>query len=1620
MAAWAAVRVLAGSAARPIGGLPAGTTLVSIGLESSEAVDDILVGTGEGLCLINAKASLSLSTRATSDLAKAIDQFVAQQLEKPLDPSKDCLILATSRGSSSAVTRHLASVVRRAADQGARAKASSLCTTAQERRAYDVVRDLVTASWRKRTKSRPTNDNLHRLLALIRIQEFDLEEGGPELENALALLQTCVSEGQAAAAWSTLLDEMLRLGTERSTVDRDALYGVLRRAGIRLIAAPDYARDVSELQRRSRDTLRTLAAFARLDVRGVGTASEAVTLDREVVAAICDAADRGSLLVVGEPGAGKSGALYLAADRLSARGHPTLVLRADRPIAAALAQGTPSSGLTHELCDILRHWNGDRPGVLLIDALDAARGGGAAAALQDLAERVLATAPGWRVVATIRKFDLRHGEAWRRLFHGAPPIPEFQDSEFSKVLHVNVPLLSDQEQEQAVSRVRDLAELMAAAKPQVRELLKSPFNLQLAAAMIASGESPQRAAEIDSREGLLHRYWESRVGSGGPEERLMRERVLRRALEAMADAGTLVISRMTLVALADDMRGLSALLSNGLLAEAGEDGASPTDMVTFAHHVLFDYAAARILLSLGQDVREVARWLSRGDRVLLLAPAAGLALASTWARVSPDGTRTRFWNLAFQLANPGEAAVGPLVHALVGHTIVERATAQADLAPLTNGLLHHDAAERQASTLLFRHVTQAIVSDALPPEQLVGPEAGPWPWLADAAARGTLVEILYPLRALVAKLLEVPGEPTPDQTLWLSRAACAALDVALRTPNPDPFVVRPMIEAVARTASADPSASAASLRMLLDPSRFAERAHEDLFALSRGVQSLIVHTPDLMAEIYRAALLAEAPSADEVTSLGPSRILALTSNRRQDYRLAVDLLVKAFRDFVAAAPRQATDILLAVSEHRARQRGFSREIAVVDLGGFMASIDEDYRRHRPRPDEPQSLAEMWLMALEARLAANDADHDATSAFDSALRRARPATLWSAIFRVAARNPRALGTKVLPLLLDGRILARSTLQPALAELIAALHPHLGEDTRRRLEEALLALPEASGGAALVAGIDPERAILPQMRAAVGVARAAPPASQGDAGEDFGWRTPLEDDWWLREQGIDLESVPAVAVREAIRALDGLSAPDEPQAARLIYWEAHWPAIERLYALLRIPHSEVADLLRGWGWERLTTTIRRALNDSWHESGAANATFLSAARDMLLEAARLPPPALPDDVEEAFARSRSRSGAADPREDAAEGLLFLLRSQRAPDKGIAAALVGLAEDPSPGVRHGVFAHINSICVADPDLLWRLVERAAEREQNYAVLHGLVCSMSCCLGVNPSRAAAVLQTIVERCRTEEEHACDLRRDAARCVGRLWANLNVASAGATLRGWLSDPVHYEPEVSALLQDFRYAVRAGDTAQPAERDERIRRCAAEVYAAATEVASRRFEALTSTGHEMSPAEQDLAKAALKVLDMAATELYFGSGAYHSRSGRENEEAPPPPSAAAKRRFLSEFSPTLVRLARVPWPSVTHHLLETLEFFVPDDPVTVFRLMADAVLSGGGRGGYQLESMGIDLFVRLTRRYLAEYRWIFSEHPDLRAKLVDALHLFAGHGWPAAYRLVLELPFALR
>ena len=496
LGAWLASHLLA---ERPLDARLTGKRLRSLRFETEAPVDDILVETEDGWIFFQAKTSLTLSETLRSDLAKTIDQFVRQWLacsigdgsrgwNRPLQPDRDRLVLALGPGASRSVSADLAQGLAALQTPGSAPLSKSKAAAVRK------FSGLLERTWSAVTGKPATALEINTILSLVTILIFDLE--GADRQTATEILSQVIdTPGQASIAFLTTAQYCQGLMRQRTGCKILELRKALMATGVSLAASPTYRADVVRLQAYSERVRKQLSDYEITKV-----ADAQIRIERKCTDAVINAARVGSLLIVGEPGAGKSAVISASAAKLRDEGHDVIELAVDRLAVKSLPELSAELGLSHPLREVLLNWPGDQPAFLFIDALDATRGGENEVLFRTLMEDVLSFETcQWHIIASIRTFDLRLGEQFRHLFRGRPPDEEFADAAFPDVAHIHVPPWTPAEFGKLLQDAPMLARAIEAGGERLRELALVPFNTRLLADLISGGLAPTVFGQIQSQ-----------------------------------------------------------------------------------------------------------------------------------------------------------------------------------------------------------------------------------------------------------------------------------------------------------------------------------------------------------------------------------------------------------------------------------------------------------------------------------------------------------------------------------------------------------------------------------------------------------------------------------------------------------------------------------------------------------------------------------------------------------------------------------------------------------------------------------------------------------------------------------------------------------------------------------------------------------------------------------------------------------------------------------------------------------------------------------------------------------------------------------------------------------------
>jgi hypothetical protein len=159
------------------------------------------------------------------------------------------------------------------------------------------------------------------------------------------------------------------------------------------------------------------------------------------------------------------------------------------------------------------------------------------------------------------------------------------------------------------------------------------------------------------------------------------------------------------------------------------------------------------------------------------------------------------------------------------------------------------------------------------------------------------------------------------------------------------WLVTNALRSVCATFRTDPAASAALLRRAIEPEHLAKYGYEEMQWVARDLDEIESIDPELVSDIYAAVFAHDEPSTEN-TEMSGSRILPLTSNRRQDYNHTKWQLAQNYPRFLERAPVAAARAMISVidgyvvAEHQSVSSTPTTEKFEID--GHDASFSPDY------------------------------------------------------------------------------------------------------------------------------------------------------------------------------------------------------------------------------------------------------------------------------------------------------------------------------------------------------------------------------------------------------------------------------------------------------------------------------------------------------------------------------------------------------------------------------------------------------------------------------------------------------------------------------------------------------
>jgi len=880
--------------------LPATSIAERIYCETKDSIDDLRVElTGNGKIYGQCKTSISLSTGTSSKWASVLIQFYKELEKKTVARGERRFVLfyENTNGELEKLSKFLKRY--RQLPTGS-PLIDAACNIDEENLAKNLDTLLQTLHSEDAKKNTPELQNLVNckevLLRHTYIKQLRLGENEPDYLGVVdtlqyGLLTNSAQIVQVLNSLHTLADDLL---AERGSKDRLALRQRLQGEGVALQNSHNYRLDFEQLQEWSATEIECQENQGRSKLIIGG---KQLPITRRVVEVMLEAAKTQSFLVVGGAGTGKTGCLLTLANRLRDSGERVWYWAADSLPYHSAQEIQTYLNLQHSWMGLFAEAASGAGATLIVDGLDGLRDTRAMNAYQTLFS--LAIQRGIKVIASVRYFDLKYSTNLTEIFPAVPETLslECRNEKLNKVNHFFIADLDNNELNEVVNYFPEIHTVLIEI-PQLRDVIRNLFSLDLLCKLIAQGELAVQLSGISTQAELFERYWEKRVKSKHREEIT---KALKLLIEQMVNQQTLqVVPEQTWTTELKEYLFSTEFIRHphslpGRLPES--------ELIEFNHHLLFDYLAGRLFVQ--SRYKNLADELTRPDTWgLFLRPSLVLFHRYAW-----NQGRLDFWDTLIHLERNSVSVLQKLPGYLV---IAEEAISRDNLQPLLDGTIRNDSDNKHWKQIIQGVITAAQYS-SLP--RLFKSTSGDW-WIELArdlikTGNSQLVYVNQPILFSASNALETLSEPAK---LLLNQAASALLQFSWNQGVPPSPFFRLPIECVCRTISSDISASSNIIRKIISYDELQRAGYIQIYEVVSHIEDIWKADPVLAREVYDA-VFGYNETSQSSTAITPSQIFSLTSTRQQDYDLARHILTEKFPQFLSNHPTEATRALIRIIKH---------------------------------------------------------------------------------------------------------------------------------------------------------------------------------------------------------------------------------------------------------------------------------------------------------------------------------------------------------------------------------------------------------------------------------------------------------------------------------------------------------------------------------------------------------------------------------------------------------------------------------------------------------------------------------------------------------------------------------
>lgn len=1313
------------------------------------------------------------------------------------------------------------------------------------------------------------------------------------------------------------------------------------------------------------------------------------------------------LLILGDPGSGKSWVFENIVRSRMKDQQPVLMIKADEIRANSIEDIKKHIGIEGNFFDAMNKLGAGKHSLMVIDALDAARSEQKRKVYNELMRDVGKECPGWSIIASIRTYDALHSPDTFDLFpKDLSDIPEkCRVAACGGTSHFSIPPLDADDLKEAFSQIKHLENIYKVASEEQRDLFHNPFNLRLFEQLIESGIPIGRLSKVQTIVQLLGLYWEYRIENRDDSE--VRKNIIDKAAISMVCNRVLFVDRGDVYTEGADAT-YKSLLSDGILKPLSKS----ENRISFGHNILFDYFVSRLTIPEGPQ-KSFEFTSAEKDRVIFLRPSIDYYFSRIWHE-----DRKLFEDIFWYFS---KNATDEHIRLLPTICLVRELSSSNDASFVVQRLKDEDRSKCEVAKSSLKTILLCFrvkIEEFNRRQQDKIDTLVPW------------ADILFILRecldgTYLDEYVRILKQMVDRWKLWdeedkhkIAVVARTLIEWAWRVDDKlsQRFFAIWGIPQVCKTYEENPTESKKILGTILKRMGH-DVAVDEIYHLVDGIEHIWTSDPEFVEDIYQKVFSHEEKS-EETTFLG-SRVISLTSTRKQDYNLCYYHLAEVFPRFIKEKPLNAARALVKsmngyIINHEMAS-DISKGVKEFEFKGVMAKYyisSNLFHRYNSNHFDQRILKsfEEYLLELSHRVDIKSVELLKKMIFEI-IRCNETIEILKILLKVGTKNPEKFMLILYPLLLSEGIISDANMSYGVGELLKAGYSFIDVKTLREMEKTILGLKKTYSKNKLLSCI-PENVLQEEeSRKIIEELKSKDAKPKNEPMFELGEPTvrPYTENEWLVEKGVDL------AVPGNQKFLE-LSKPIEEFHSKYLNEVPGVEISDQIFPIFKEARSALemisADkFVKGCLLTHLASSCvaiikNKDIADDSEIVRFAEEVFQMAARDMSPE------------YEEKYHKEFDTPGwSPAPRIEAAEGLMILLGREKYVSSINWELVKGLSKDRVPAVRYHIVAGLGSIYTTSPEAMWSIVDDRAKNETTNGVLTALSVTLSNLAWKNKradaDKVMEFFKVITKKQSSDRRIRVAMGDPCVSTITELYVIANNQNAKEILLEYSVAPLKYHKELQQTVLSAVSYLLYGITTHN-EKDDDIRNRAKKVIERALESASVAFQELAKEyGTTWNDERRSKIRDIYGIVDQAGTWLYFTAN-INERNSRQrlNREQ--------LCKYFDEVKPLLEQIIAMGADdgglldaSTAHYLMQFCNGVLPCDPKNAIRI-ARKLCDISFKFGYSFDSLAIGEVVNMMQVLLSDHKDILRER-DVMEDLTALLNIFVKSGWTEAISLVTSL-----